>query len=166
MPSHQYFVVSNKNSRFGCRDEWFITTSVLMISTPTGNWEKYISIYQQLPSDRAMLIDRCLIIHWYVCGTGQKWHPIITVTSYERWHIEAETRWPPYCRRHFQTHFLEWKYGFRVKFHWISFLMFKLTKKTSIASDNGLVPNKRQAIIWNNGGLVYWRIYASLGFSK
>ena len=25
-------------------------------------------------------------------------------------HIEAETKWPPFRRRHFQTHFLEWKY--------------------------------------------------------
>ena len=31
-----------------------------------------------------------------------------------------------------------------------------------IGSDNGLAPNRRQAIIWTNGGLVYWRIYASL----
>ena len=28
--------------------------------------------------------------------------------------------------------------------------------------DNGLMRNRRQAIIWTNGGLVYWRIYASL----
>ena len=25
-------------------------------------------------------------------------------------HIEAETTWPPFSRRHFQMHFLEWKY--------------------------------------------------------
>ena len=25
-------------------------------------------------------------------------------------HIDAETKWPPFRRRHFQTHFLEWKY--------------------------------------------------------
>ena len=24
-------------------------------------------------------------------------------------HIEAETEWPPFTRRHFQMHFLEWK---------------------------------------------------------
>ena len=28
----------------------------------------------------------------------------------------------------------------------------------SIGSDNGLAPNRRQAIIWTNDGLVYWRI--------
>ena len=31
---------------------------------------------------------------------------------------------------------------------------------SSIGSDNGLVPVKQQAIIWNNDGLVYWRKYA------
>ena len=30
-------------------------------------------------------------------------------------------------------------------------------------SDNGLAPNRRQAIIRANYGLVYWRIYGSLG---
>ena len=31
-----------------------------------------------------------------------------------------------------------------------------------IGSDNGLAPNRRQAIIWTNEGPVYWRMYASL----
>ena len=29
--------------------------------------------------------------------------------------------------------------------------------------NNGLVPNKRQAIIWTNAGPIHWRIYAALG---
>ena len=36
----------------------------------------------------------------------------------------------------------------------------------SIGSDNGLVPNRRQAIIWTNDGLVYWRICVSIGLSE
>ena len=35
--------------------------------------------------------------------------------------------------------------------------------KLSIGLDNGLAPNRRQAIIWTNAGLIYWRIYAALG---
>ena len=27
----------------------------------------------------------------------------------ESWHIKAETKWPPFSRRHFQIHFIEWK---------------------------------------------------------
>ena len=34
-----------------------------------------------------------------------------------------------------------------------------------IVSDNGLAPTRRQAVIWTNDGLVYWRIYASLGLN-
>ena len=34
---------------------------------------------------------------------------------------------------------------------------------TSIGSDNGLAPNRRQAIISNNADPVCWRIYVSLG---
>ena len=33
---------------------------------------------------------------------------------------------------------------------------------SSISSDNGLAPNRQQAIIWTNDGIVYWRTYASL----
>ena len=33
---------------------------------------------------------------------------------------------------------------------------------SSIGSDNGLAPDRRQAIISTNGGLAYWRIYGSL----
>ena len=32
--------------------------------------------------------------------------------------------------------------------------------------NNGLAPARRQGIIWTNDGLVYWRIYASLGHSE
>ena len=32
-----------------------------------------------------------------------------------------------------------------------------------IGSDDGLAPIRRQAIIWTNGDLIYWRTYASLG---
>ena len=35
-----------------------------------------------------------------------------------------------------------------------------------IGLDNGLAPNRRQAIIWINDDLVYWRIYASLGLNE
>ena len=31
--------------------------------------------------------------------------------------------------------------------------------KTSIGSDNDFAPNRRQAIIWINDGLVYWHVY-------
>ena len=36
----------------------------------------------------------------------------------------------------------------------------------SIGSDNGLAPDRRQAIIWTNDGLCQWRIYASLGLNE
>ena len=35
-----------------------------------------------------------------------------------------------------------------------------------IGSDKGMAANRRQAIIWTNDGLVYWRIYASLGLNE
>ena len=43
-------------------------------------------------------------------------------------HIEAETKWPPCSRRHFQMHFLGWKcMNVDKKFHWSLFLRVKLT---------------------------------------
>ena len=37
---------------------------------------------------------------------------------------------------------------------------------SSFDSDNGLAPNRRQAIIWTNDDIVFWRIYASLGLNE
>ena len=37
---------------------------------------------------------------------------------------------------------------------------------TSTVTDNGLVANWWQAIIWPNAGIVYWRMYASLGLNE
>ena len=34
--------------------------------------------------------------------------------------------------------------------------------KSSIVLDNGLAPNKRQAISWINAEPIHWRIYATL----
>ena len=33
----------------------------------------------------------------------------------------------------------------------------------STGSGNGLVPNRRQAIIWTNADPIHWHIYAALG---
>ena len=39
-------------------------------------------------------------------------------------------------------------------------------KFSSIGSDNGLAPPKRQVIIWTNDELFYWRLYAALGLNE
>ena len=36
-----------------------------------------------------------------------------------------------------------------------------IRQKASIGSHNGFTPNRQQAMIWNNGYLVYWCIYTS-----
>ena len=38
--------------------------------------------------------------------------------------------------------------------------------KSQHGSYDGLAPNRWRAIIWTNGDLVYWRIYASLGLNE
>ena len=53
-------------------------------------------------------------------------------------------------------------FEFQIKFHWNR----PEGLIDSIGADNGLVPNRRLAIIWNNDGMFYWCIYASLCFSE
>ena len=48
---------------------------------------------------------------------------------------------------------------------WIS-LKISLKFVTNVLINNGLVPTRRQAIIWTNDVLAYWRIYASLGLNE
>ena len=67
------------------------------------------------------------------------------------WLNEAETRWPPFSRRHFPMHFLEWKYiNFDYDFTEVCSQGSKL-QYSSIGSDNGLALARWQAIIWTNG---------------
>ena len=51
---------------------------------------------------------------------------------------------------------------FQLKFPWSLFLRVQLTTP-SIGLDNGLVPNRREAIMWTNTDPIHWRIYAALG---
>ena len=51
---------------------------------------------------------------------------------------------------------------FQFKFNWNLFPGIQL-KMNIIGLDNGLAPNRRQAIIWTNADPVDWRIYAALG---
>ena len=57
-------------------------------------------------------------------------------------------------------HFREWKVLCFLKFHWSLFLR---VQQPRIGSDDGLVPNRWQAIIWTNADSVRWCIYAALG---
>ena len=50
---------------------------------------------------------------------------------------------------------------FWLQFHWSLFLRVQLTI-TQHCLDNGLAPNRRQAIIWTNADSLRWRIYAAL----
>ena len=36
----------------------------------------------------------------------------------------------------------------------------------NIGLDNGLAPNRRQAIIWTNADPIKWHIYAALGWDE
>ena len=71
-------------------------------------------------------------------------------------HTEAKRKWLPFRRWHFQVHFLEWKV---LNFRW------NFSEICSLGSiiDN---MNRQQAIIWNNGGMFYRQIYASLGLHE
>ena len=77
------------------------------------------------------------------------------------YHIGAAIKWPPFHRRHFQMHLLKWKhFSFKQNFTEVWSLVFKWQYE-SINSDDGLAPNRRQAIMWNNVDMLYWRTYAS-----
>ena len=80
-------------------------------------------------------------------------------------HIETETRWPTVCRRHFQVHFLEWRY---INLHWFFpefFLRVKLTIfqhwfRWCLGADQATSHHLNQ---W---WYVYRRTYASLGLNE
>ena len=64
--------------------------------------------------------------------------------------IEAETKYPPFPK-HFQTHFLDWKWYFDENFIEIC-PSGPNQQYFSISSDYGLLPTRRQAIFCTNDG--------------
>ena len=73
------------------------------------------------------------------------------------------TKWPPFRRRQFQKHFLEWRY-FNFKWNFIEICSLGSSwQYVSIGLDNGLAPCRRQAIIWTSADPYHRRIYAALG---
>ena len=65
---------------------------------------------------------------------------------------------------HFSAHIFKLVLYPDANFTVICFKRFNLL--ASIGSDNALAPNRRQAIISTSDGMLYWRIYASLGLSE
>ena len=55
---------------------------------------------------------------------------------------------------------------FRLNFHWSLFLRVQLTYSDNIDSDNTLGLTRRWVIVWSNGGISFWCIYASLGLNE
>ena len=45
----------------------------------------------------------------------------------------------------------------------ISLKFVPIWQYSSTGSDNGMAPNRRQAIIWINADPIHWRIYAAIG---
>ena len=77
------------------------------------------------------------------------------------WHTEAETKWPSFHRRHLQVHFFLWFNNFHSHFTEICSLGSNW-QYGNIGSDNGLAPNRWQAIFWTNVVVLYWLIYVSI----
>ena len=64
-------------------------------------------------------------------------------------HSEAETKWLPFCRRHFKIDFLVWKLlNFDLNFTEI-YSKGSNQQQAFTFSNNGLAPRRWQAIIWN-----------------
>ena len=68
--------------------------------------------YRDLAYDE--IVSKSILINtdlqsWLLIGLQHSHHWIRSHAKNACWHIEAETRWPPFSRRHFRTHFLERK---------------------------------------------------------
>ena len=66
--------------------------------------------------------------------------------STDTWHMEAEKRWTPFRRWHFHVHFLQWKLLYLIKFSLKCVRKGPIDNKSSIGSDNGLVPIRRKPL--------------------
>ena len=77
--------------------------------------------------------------------------------------ISPSTKWPLFCRRSFQMHFRKLKVLYF--YHNVIEVCYQGSNWQFLCTslDNGLAPNRRQAIIWNNAEPIHWRIYVAPG---
>ena len=90
----------------------------------------------------------------------------IQTFSFKKMHLRmSSAKWRPFCGKHFQKHFVEWKVWLIV--HQRLFLGIQLTTRHHLGNlGNGLAPIRQHTIIWINDGLLWWCIYASLSISE
>ena len=91
--------------------KWHIDTTVIVVISSGNNlsFSKSLSVY----------LARCAHLFWFGCWVHFKVRPVtVYYIKYVHgslclvccsWHIETETKWTPFRRRHFQVHFLEWR---------------------------------------------------------
>ena len=96
-------------------------------------WNKYLFIHfnllfakwQTFSPGLLWTVQNVAFISNFVPNEKKFWEPR---TRDATKHIEAKIRWRIFFRRHFCTHFLEWKYlNFDLKFHWSLFLSIQFT---------------------------------------
>ena len=104
----------------------------------------------------------------HICVTRPQWINRVAIALSQC----GRSKLPPFCSRHFHITFVHEVVLFLFIFHWnlLPWAHLYFTEICShgtnwqygsFGSDNGLAPIRRQAIIWTNDGLVYWRIYTS-----
>ena len=91
--------------------------------------------------------------------------PTVDMCTVCPYHVEAETRWPTFFRRHFQMHFFNENVWILIKIS-LKFVPKGPINNIPTSVQVRAAPNRRQAIIWTNDDLIYWHIYASLGFEE
>ena len=105
-------------------------------------------------------VQFCVIIkylqaHYGQVISSQMWNAITTLTHWGQDKIAAISQTT------FSDPFSGMKmYKFWLTFHWSLFPRIQLTI-SSIGSDDGLAPTRRQAIIWTNADPIHWRVYAN-----
>ena len=77
------------------------------------------------------------------------------------YHIKAKTKWPIFCKWHFQMHFLGTKcLYFHSNFTKVCCQGYSW-QYVNIGLSNDLAPNKWQAVIWINDDAIHWYVYGS-----
>ena len=99
---------------------------------------------------------------WSICWSWRVWICTVKIGQLTHWGWDKMIA----ISQTFLSVLLEWKvWNFKWNFNEICYLGPNW-QYGNIGSDNCLAPNRRQAIIWTNDGLGYWRIYASLSFDE
>ena len=129
-----------------------------MFISPRGQWVN-ISRPQSWSSQQITAKTMLTVKRYVFVSKAYLYIDELNILSISLTHL-PRTKWPPFRRQDFRCIFVNENFYILIQIS-LKFVPKGPIHKHCIGSDNGLAPNRRQAIIWTNAHRIHWCMQGS-----